>query len=1211
MRALWVVTLFLFCSAIHAQQAAHILYLVGDAGEAGPDHSQPVLDLVRQVAAADSANARTLLFLGDNIYEYGLHKKGSKDRAHDERNINAQVELMRDFKGKSWIIPGNHDWRQGRDHGLNYVKRQEEYVEKALDRKAFRPDGGCPGPEVVKLGDHAVLVLMDTQWWLHGHRRSEGEKDGCSVASESDLVKAMGETLKDNAGKRIIVAGHHPLFTYGSHGGYFPLREHLFPLTALNKNLYVPLPGVGSIYPMYRSLIGDVQDAQHGKYRALRNGMQGLFKQYPGLVYAAGHEHALQYTAVDGVHHVGSGSGAKNTWLKKSRRLEFGKSERGFARLVMMADGSMRLDFFTIDDGVKPVFSRWIEAAQPSRPEATSARPKPELMDSVTVVPNADLEASGLHKLFFGKLYRDVWTAPIRVPVVDLDTAFGGLSADKKGGGLQTRSLRLAGRNGHDYVLRTIKKYPGLALAPEFRGTLVEEIVSDGIAASHPYASVVIGPLADAVGVLHTSPKMVFVPDHPALGPYRDEFANALCLMEERTDGDWSDKPSLGASKELVSSADLITALRTSHKAILDDRAMLRARLFDNLIGDWDRHDDQWRWATYKLGDTTIYKPIPRDRDQAFFTQNGIIPSIVNRKWAIGKFQSYGESIRDIRGQNFNARYLDRAYLTGLEWPQWKTIADSMRAELSDATIERAIRQLPPPAFAVMGERVINGLEARRDDLERIARRHYDVLARNVDVTGTDGDEFFEVKRLNKEETEVSVYDREKGKKVKGKRYYHRVFKLSETKEIRIYGQEGNDEYRIDGNVRRGIRVRIIGGTEKDKIQDSSRVAGCGHRTVVYETGFGDKSNKLRLGKEARLVRSTRADALDYEREEYVQDVLMPLVSIGANPDDGLFLGGGFRLVKQGFKVAPFKWRHQFLGSLAFQTGAFRATYKGRVNQVIGRNDLGLDLGVYAPDYNFNFFGFGNRTEKPTNKSDFRYRIDLIDVKPYIERRFGSAQRVRLQARYLGAGQGRLVASLDKDSLLAEQTEVDYAGAALTYAVENVDAVNDPGRGVRFHAEMDAHREFERDRTILGAGASLTFYFPLEWLGPRSLLALRAAGYRRDGEIDPVLARSVGGGEEIRGMRRNRFSGNSSAFGNAELRVDLFRARNAALPFKVGLTAFCDAGRVWVDGLHEHYWHTAVGGGLYISPLNMLVINTSYTVSDDDQVFDLRLGFFF
>lgn len=1194
-----------------AQGPAQAVYLVGDAGESGQDHSAPVLDLVKRVSEADSAGVRTLLFLGDNVYEYGLHKKGHKDRAHDEANLNAQIDLMRAFDGKSYILPGNHDWHQGKDHGIKFVEREEQYVDKALERNAFRPDGGCPGPEVVKLGSDAVLVLLDTQWWLHAYRRSEGEKDGCSVSDEDELLKELGVVLKDNADKRIIVAGHHPFITYGSHGGYFPLQDHLFPFTRLNSKLYVPLPIVGSIYPLYRKLVGDVQDVGHGRYHAMAVGMGNLFKQYPGLVYTAGHEHALQYTFDAGVHHVVSGSGSKSTWIKHPRNLAFGRSERGFARIRIATDGAMTLEFFTLTGGETPVYASPINGALTAPRSDDAARPKPVLPDSVTIVPNADLAASGFHELFFGKLYRDVWTTPIRVPVVDLDTAFGGLSAEKKGGGLQTRSLRLAAKDGHDYVMRTIRKYPGLALAPELRGTVVEGIVSDGIAASHPYASVAIGPLAEAVHVLHTDPKLVFVPDHPALGTYRDDFANALCLLEERTDGDWRDKPSLGSSKELASSGDLIKGLRTTHKVVLDDRALLRARLFDNLIGDWDRHDDQWRWATYKVGDSTYYKPIPRDRDQAFFTQNGIIPSIVNRRWAVSKFQSFGPTIRDIRGQNFNARYLDRAYLTALDWPVWKSIADSMRTELTDEVIERSIRRLPAPAFALMGERVIEGLKARRDDLVNIARRHYEVLAEHVNVVGTDGDEFFDVERLNDEETEVSVYARERGKKITRRRYYHRVFRRGETREIRIYGQEGNDEYRLSGAVRKGIRVRIIGGTEKDKIQDSSAVRGPGHRTIVYETGLGRKANKLQLGREARLVRSARSDALDYDRQEYVPDVLMPLISVGANPDDGLFLGAGFRLVKQGFKVDPFKWRHQVLGSYAVATGAYRIAYKGRVNHAIGRNDLGLDVGVFAPDYNFNFFGFGNLTERPADPDDFSFRLDLIDVKPYIERRFGSNHRLRLQPRYLAAGQGRLEEQLEGEPELEEQETVDYAGASLNYGVENVDFVNDPGRGIRFNAEMDVYREFDRNVTLPGVGAEIIFYVPVEWLGPRSVFALRAAGYRRDGDIDPILARRIGGGGEIRGMRRNRFSGNSSAFANAELRVDLFKARNPVLPFKVGLCAFADAGRVWVDGRHEHFWHSALGGGFYISPLNMLVLHASYAVSDDDDAIDLRLGFFF
>ena len=61
-------------SAVPFRAPANVLYPIGDAGEAGPDHSQPLLDPVRRVSAYDGARSRTLLFLGDNIYETGLHK---------------------------------------------------------------------------------------------------------------------------------------------------------------------------------------------------------------------------------------------------------------------------------------------------------------------------------------------------------------------------------------------------------------------------------------------------------------------------------------------------------------------------------------------------------------------------------------------------------------------------------------------------------------------------------------------------------------------------------------------------------------------------------------------------------------------------------------------------------------------------------------------------------------------------------------------------------------------------------------------------------------------------------------------------------------------------------------------------------------------------------------------------------------------------------
>ena len=122
-------------------------------------------------------------------------------------------------------------------------------------------------------------------------------------------------------------------------------------------------------------------------------------------------------------------------------------------------------------------------------------------------------------------------------------------------------------------------------------------------------------------------------------------------------------------------------------------------------LGDWDRHDDQWRWARFKQKDKTIYRAVPRDRDQAFFKFDGIIPNIANRKWVVRKFQNYGADIRDIYGQNFNARYFDRTFLTQATKADWLQAAEKIKQSLTNEDIKEALGPFfRPKALALEGK---------------------------------------------------------------------------------------------------------------------------------------------------------------------------------------------------------------------------------------------------------------------------------------------------------------------------------------------------------------------------------------------------------------------------------------------------------------------------------------------------------------------------
>ena len=67
---------------------------------------------------------------------------------------------------------------------------------------------------------------------------------------------------RQNSKKLIILACHHPFKSNGVHGGFFTLKQHLFPFTDIFHSAYIPLTHIGSIYPIARSVFGTPQDLE-------------------------------------------------------------------------------------------------------------------------------------------------------------------------------------------------------------------------------------------------------------------------------------------------------------------------------------------------------------------------------------------------------------------------------------------------------------------------------------------------------------------------------------------------------------------------------------------------------------------------------------------------------------------------------------------------------------------------------------------------------------------------------------------------------------------------------------------------------------------------------------------------------------------------------------------------------------------------------------
>ncbi|HEU0298550.1 MAG TPA: hypothetical protein VFR37_03830, partial [Longimicrobium sp.] len=465
-----------------------------------------------------------------------------------------------------------------------------------------------------------------------------------------------------------------------------------------------------------------------------------------------------------------------------------------------------------------------------SRPAASAA---PAV---VTATPGEAYAAGRVHRALLGDGYRQLWGTPIAVEVLDLSAFAGGLTPTRTGGDFSTRSLRFRGADGREYVFRSVDKDATQGLHPDLRNTAVDRVVQDQVSVVPPTGVLVASALQTAAGVLHAPPRLVVLPDHPALGGFRAAFAGMLGTFEERP-GDADEGPAFAGAAKVASSSTLLERLQEGPQHSVDSRAYLNARLLDLVMGDWDRHDDQWRWARYDAaGGGYVWKPIARDRDNAFARHGGWLLSAA--RGHMPKLVTFGEAYSPIAALTENAQLLDRRLLSELPREAWDSAALELRARLTDAVIENAVRRLPPEHYARVGTEMAAALRARRDALPRAADAFYRQVAEVVDVHGTDAAEAARVDRLADGSLEVRLVD------AGGATRFRRRFYAGETREVRLHLHGGADAAHVSGDANDSPLVRVVGGTGDDVMVDSSRVSS-GRRTVFYDA---EGANRIDAG---------------------------------------------------------------------------------------------------------------------------------------------------------------------------------------------------------------------------------------------------------------------------------------------------------------------------------------------------------------------------
>ncbi|WP_232066324.1 metallophosphoesterase [Hymenobacter sp. BT18] len=296
--------------------------LIGDTGAVATTGMDPVLSLLQDWLQTAGENSAVVL-LGDNVYPTGIPPQHSPRRPAAEQRLLAQLRIFELYPGQVIYLSGNHDWNKGRPNGLDYVLRQQALVQKHLPAAHFLPADGYPGPVTRQLAPGVLLVVLNTQWWVQQGARPL-PPEGTSPFQE------LLQLLRQNQHQQVIVAGHHPLYSNAIHGGKFTARQHLFPLTTVHKRAYLPLPILGSMLPVYRKVVGAAEDMAHPRYRHLRRRLLRVLHQFPNIIYAAGHDHNLQYFCQQGGHYLVSGAGSKTAFVQQGGHAAFVHEHKGF-----------------------------------------------------------------------------------------------------------------------------------------------------------------------------------------------------------------------------------------------------------------------------------------------------------------------------------------------------------------------------------------------------------------------------------------------------------------------------------------------------------------------------------------------------------------------------------------------------------------------------------------------------------------------------------------------------------------------------------------------------------------------------------------------------------------------------------------------------------------------------------------------------------------
>jgi hypothetical protein len=1199
-------------------------FMVGDLGY---DYARGLTTLDAMVRAMPPGKKKSsLMLLGDITGKKGLLKQGGEERDQ----LDAISKLLSQVPGKVFYTPGENEL--GRDGDFGSLDRLEDYFEdneeKFGKKVNFMPNKQCSGPDDEEIFERVGLIGINTAWYLADWTRDEEVSEGCDYRNRDAMMAALVDEIKGYRDQVKIIMMHHPTQSNGNRGGKFSLVQHLFPLADVIPGAYIPLPVVGSIIRAVQGVGGGTQDVQNLRYQRFINKLKTGIDDEANIIFVSGHEHNMMLVHEKEYMQIVAGSGSIRGPANAGNNANFVAGQIGYSRLDFYPDGSVFTGFYTVDeDGNenRAYYRRIIEDRNQQQDEKIEVVPYEKVSSGMVKASvlgkTGEKTIAGAKQAILGRHYRSLYNVPIEVSVLNVDEVNGGLTPYRRGGGMSTMSLHTAGGDGHLYQMRSVRKNPSQLLPSMLEKSFAADLVADVFTSVHPYAPLTLPTMQKKLGLLGADPGLFYVPKQSGLGVFNTNFGGEMYWLEQRPDEDWSGTEFFGGSKKIVNNSDMRDLVRKSWKHFVDDENFARARLFDLLIGDWDRHRGQWRWAAFKEGQRTRYLAVARDRDQVYSNYDGLLLGAA--RVFVGesrKLRPFTGKLDKVKWRSLNGKWNDRVFLNQLTRAQMKKQAEVIVSIIVDDVIDEALSNFPAEVmeFSLENELIGEKLKGRRAALVKAADDYYLNLAVRVNVLGTEKDDYISAKGLDNGDLHVQLYD---AKKEGGadEQYYDRVFHKNETKEVVIYGLDGDDRFMLSGN-RSGIGLRLIGGTDGDMVMAEGKL-----RARVYDEkkGIKMKGNTVNL---KNRTSDSHPDLNQYDFKEYKANTTTPVPAFGFNVDDGLLLGMGFTTTLSGFKPDPFSTQHTALATYS-TNGFYRLKYDGVFNDFFSRRaDLIAKTYYFSPGSVANFFGIGNegvgqpeegQTEGLDDDNILEYnraRREEVMINPQLRFRGENSRRSFSLGPFFqsfGLDEGTPDYALIRntpgipDRVFSKQ---NYVGVGAHYSANSLATplMADNGLKYDFYVKQTWNLN-NSDLTNFKVGGQFSFY---RMMSKGVSFATRISFEHNEGSPEFYQLASMGGGINYRAARVDRYLGNTLFTHNIDLRFLGFAFGKKETPTVAGFILGFDYGRVWLEGEEESgKWHVGYGGGLWAAPLGATILSLTYFQDSEQKRIAFAAGF--